>query len=98
MYRSIRYWFIILLAAAHISFFTNIPDWWHNRKTFPQKVQQVREKFQAGVVLPLFALEEDYNYRLAIDEIAELGARRISFFVTSYQEDIRTNYIYLNLR
>ena len=39
-------------------------------------------------MLPFFALEEDYSYEQALDEIETLGARSVSLFVTNYQEDI----------
>ncbi|HJZ12312.1 MAG TPA: hypothetical protein VJ521_09185 [Acidobacteriota bacterium] len=98
MYRSLRFWFVLFIAVAHISFFADLPDWWYNSRTFTRKVELARANFQRGVVLPLFALEEDYNYREAIDEIRNLGASSVSIFLTSYQEDIRSNSIYLNLR
>lgn len=98
MYRSVRYWIVLVLAAFQLSFLTNLKGFLYYRKPFPEKVEAVREKFQKGVVLPLFALEADYPYLQSIDEIAGLGARSVSFFLTNYQEDIRSNYMYLNQR
>ena len=98
MYKSFRFWFIILLATTHLSFFTDIRRWWYDRKPYSQKVEKVKSDFQNGIVLPLFAIEEDYPYLEAIDEIADTGARSISLFLTNYQEDVRSDYIYLNLR
>lgn len=65
---------------------------------FPDRVQHVRANFQNGIVLPLFALEKNYPYRTNIDEIADLGAHSVSIFVINFQEDIRSNYMYLDQR
>jgi hypothetical protein len=89
---------IILIALSFTSVFSELDSWWYARKSFPARVKHFRNNFQPGLVLPLFALEEDYSYKQAIDEIHEMGARSISFFVTNYQEDIRSDYIYLNRR
>ncbi len=90
--------FIAFLAFSLTSVFFELGSWWYSRKSFPDRVKFVQSRFQPGLVLPLFALEEDYPYKQAIDEIHSMGARGVSFFVTNYQEDIRTNYIYLNRR
>jgi len=98
MYKSIKYWIVLFLGIVHLSFFSDIPSLWYSSKSYSSKVRTVKEKFQKGIVLPLFALEENYPYLQAIDEIANVGARSVSFFVTNYQEDIRSNVIYLNQR
>ena len=98
MYKSFYFWVVVLLALIHTSFLPDMHDFWFGRMPFSERVETVQEKFQKGMVLPLFALEQDYPYKKALDEIAELGARSVSFFVTNYQEDIRSNYIYLNQR
>jgi hypothetical protein len=90
--------FIILLALSFTSISSELDAWWYSRKPFKERVQHFKSNFQPGLVLPLFALEEDYSYKQAVDEIHDMGARSISFFVTNYQEDIRSNYIYLNRR
>lgn len=98
MYKSFRFWFVIFLAILHLSFFTDMREWWYARKSFRDKVKTVTAKFQKGIVLPMFAIDDDYPYLEAVDEIANTGARSISIFCTNYQEDIRANYIYLNQR
>jgi hypothetical protein len=98
MFRSFRYWIVVILCLIHLSFLPDVSQLLYRIKPYPERVQLAKDKFQKGIVLPLFALERDYNYKRAIDEIAGLGARSISFFVTNYQEDIRSNTIYLNLR
>jgi hypothetical protein len=98
MYKSFRFWVVILLSISFLSFIPEVHRWWYSQKPYLEKVQMVKTSFQKGMVLPFFALEEDYPYKKSIDEIADLGASSISFFVTNYQEDIRSNYIYLNLR
>ena len=87
-----------MLSLVHLSFLPEISDFIYKQKSFPQRVRLAKEQFQKGIVLPLFALEEDYNYKQALDEIATLGVTSVSFFVTNYQEDIRSNTIYLNRR
>jgi Glycoside Hydrolase Family 113 len=96
--KSAKFWTVILLSLIHFSFLPDISDFLYNRKSFPEKIDLVKKKFQTGIVLPLFALEGDYDYYQALDEIASIGARSVSFFVTNYQEDIRSNTIYLNRR
>src|SRR5688572_20969080 len=98
MFKSIQFWIVFILSFVHLSFLADISGFLYKNKSFPKRVQLVKEQFQKGIVLPLFALEEDYNYKKALDEIAALGARSVSLFVTNYQEDIRSNTIYLNLR
>ena len=89
---------VIFLGFIQVSFLPDFHGFLYRQKSFPERVKTVKTQFQKGIVLPLFALEQDYNYKKAIDEIAALGARSISFFVTNYQEDIRSNTIYLNRR
>lgn len=89
---------VILLAFCFTSFFPEISEWRYDNKSYREKVASVRHHFQKGIVLPLFALEENYEYKTAIDEITNVGARSVSFFVINYQEDIRANDIYLNVR
>lgn len=96
--RSVRFWIVLILSLIHLSFLPDIPRFLYKHKTFPERIRLVKKEFQKGIVLPLFALEQDYNYKKAVDEIAGTGARSVSFFVTNYQEDIRSNTIYLNLR
>jgi hypothetical protein len=98
MYRHPLFWFVILLSISFTSMFPEMDDWWYDRKPFSRKVQTAREEFLNGIVLPFFALENDYPYKQTLDEIDELGARSVSLFITNYQEDIRTNYIYINQR
>lgn len=98
MYKSPFFWIVLLLAVSFTSMFPEMDDWWYDRKPFPEKVKTVKAEFLNGVVLPFFALEEDYPYKQALDEIHELGARSVSLFITNYQEDIHTNYIYINQR
>lgn len=98
MYKSTQYWIVLIVSFIHISFLPDISAFLYASKPFPKRVQLTQERFQKGIVLPLFALEQDYNYKQALDEIANLGARSVSFFVTNYQEDIRSNTIYLNRR
>ena len=98
MFRSIQFWTIIVLSLVQLSFLPDLHGFFYKRRSFPDRIKSVQAEFQKGVVLPLFALEQDYNYKKAIDEIASVGARSISFFVTNYQEDIRSNTIYLNRR
>lgn len=98
VYKSFVFWIVILLAVSFTSIFPEMDNWWFNRKPFPARVQIVRSQFLNGVVLPFFALEEDYPYKQALDEIEEMGARSVSLFITNYQEDIRTNSIYMNQR
>jgi len=89
---------IAFIGLCFTSVFFELGSWWYSSKSFPDRVRNYKVNFQPGLVLPLFALEEDYSYKQAIDEIHASGARSISFFVTNYQEDIRANYIYLNRR
>lgn len=98
MYKSFRFWIVILFSVSFLSFFPDIHRWWYARKPYVEKVRAVKTNFQKGMVLPLFALESDYPYKSAIDEIASLGANSVSLFVTNFQEDIRSNSIYLNVR
>jgi len=89
---------VLILALAHLSFFREVDSWWYNQKSYKKRISTVKSEFQKGVVLPLFALEKDYPYKQSIDEIADLGAKSVSIFVTNFQEDIRSNSIYLNQR
>jgi Glycoside Hydrolase Family 113 len=98
MIKKLRLLVLIILSLSFISFFADLRRWWYGQQSFPARVQSVRTHFQNGVVLPLFSLEEDYPYTTAIDEIADLKAHSVSLFITNYQEDIRSNTIYLNLR
>src|SRR5262245_16750095 len=98
MYKSILFWVVIALAVSFTSFLPELDAWWYSRKAFPDRVEHVRSRFQDGVVLPFFALEDEYPYKQALDEIHDIGAGSVSLFVTNYQEDIRTNYIYINQR
>lgn len=98
MYKSAFFWLVIMIAISFTSVFPEMDNWWYDSKPFPQKIRTVRNEFLNGIVLPFFALEEDYPYKQAIDEIDDLGARSISLFITNYQEDVRTNYIYINQR
>ncbi len=98
MFKSYRYWIVLFLALLHISFIPGLSEFLTSRKPYEDRVQEVKQQFQKGLVLPLFAMEEDYNYKLVLDEIAGVGARSVSFFVTNFQEDIRSNTIYLNRR
>ena len=98
LYKSIQYWLVLFLCLLQISFLPDLYNFFYSRKSLQERVHLVQNQFQKGIVLPLFALEEDYNYKKALDEIVGLGARSVSFFVTNYQEDIRSNTIYLNLR
>jgi len=98
MYKSFRFWAVLLFSLFQLSFLPQISDFLYGQKDFPDRVQLAKEHFHKGIVLPLFALEEDYNYKQALDEITTLGVTSVSLFVTNYQEDIRSNTIYLNLR
>lgn len=98
MFRSARFWIVLILSLIHLSFLPGFLEMFYLRKSFPERVAQVRNHFQKGMVLPFFALEQDYPYKTAIDEIVTLGATSVSIFVTNYQEDIRSNHIYLNRR
>jgi glycosyl hydrolase family 113 len=98
MYKSLRFWAVLLLSFVQLSFLPQIYGFFYSQRSYSDRLHLVQTKFQKGMVLPLFALEQDYNYKQAIDEIANLGASSISFFLTNYQEDIRSNVIYLNLR
>ena len=98
MYKSFRFWIVLLFSITQLSFLPEISDFFYRQKSYTERLKYVRQHFQKGMVLPLFALEEDYNYRQALDEISSLGVTSVSFFVTNYQEDIRSNTIYLNTR
>jgi hypothetical protein len=98
MFKSFRFWIVLVLGLTQLSFLPEISDFFYRQKSYQERLRYVRQHFQKGMVLPLFALEEDYNYRQALDEISSLGATSVSFFVTNYQEDIRSNTIYLNTR
>lgn len=98
MFRSVRFWIVLLLALVHLSFLPQILELFYSHRSYSERVAHVRNHFQKGIVLPFFALEQDYPYKTAIDEIVTLGATSVSIFVTNYQEDIRSNYIYLNRR
>jgi hypothetical protein len=98
MRRNLPLCFIILLSLYFTSFFPEISAWLYDQKSYNRKIRTARTKFLKGIVLPFFSLEENYPYKTAIDEIADFGARSISLFITNYQEDIRSNYIYLNQR
>ena len=73
MHKSFRFWIVLLLGLAQLSFLPEISDFFYRQKSYPDRIQYVRQHFQKGMVLPLFALEEDYNYRQALDEISNLG-------------------------
>src|SRR5207248_3445599 len=98
MYKSFRYWAVLILGLSYISFVNDFHHWWYAQESLPERLHYVKANFQKGIVLPFFALEDDYPYRTSIDEIADTAAGRVSFLVNSYQEDIRANRMYLNLR
>jgi len=98
LFGSYQFWTVFILATLQISFFSQLDEFWHYSKPYSKKVRLFKQQFQKGMVLPLFALERDYDYKTALDEISTLDANSVSFFITNYQENIRSNDLYLNQR
>lgn len=96
--RKLIFIFVLILSIGFTSFIGGLNEWWFSGKGFDGRLRYVHNHFQKGIVLPFFALEDNYPYKQAIDEIRDLRAGSISFFVTNYMEDIRSNYIYINRR